>query len=410
MTSTRVVITGAGAFSPCGAGKDALWQAAKGGVSAARKVSFDAIADQKVTLAAAISDELFQAHGAMARPRMQDRVTGFALIAAKEAIAQAGLGETDFGEDCGVIVGSGFGGAETLDTNYIRFAAHSYGAQSGRMDAMAIPKIMTNAAASWISMTWGARGPVYCNSTACSSASQSIGLACQLVRGGAMTRCITGGTEACVVPGVFRAWESLRVLSPDACRPFSRDRNGMMLGEGAGILIIETLDAALARGAEPLAEIVGYGTTSDAGDLLRPDPLGAAASMERALRDAGLKAADIGYVNAHGTATVANDLSETTAMRAVFGDAFADLAVSSTKPVHGHALGAAGALEAIITLESLRAGLAPPSGNFNEPDPAIGFEPVTGQARAYDQDFALTNSFAFGGINASLILGSAARL
>ncbi|WP_172293101.1 beta-ketoacyl synthase [Pseudoruegeria sp. HB172150] len=411
MSLPRVVITGAGAFSPCGAGVASLWDAARDGVSAAREVLFSAIAEQRVTRAAAISAEFYEANaGDTVKPRMQDRVTGFALIAAAEAVAQAGLNEADFGGACGVIVGSGFGGADTLDENYLKFAAHTYGAGLTRMDAMAVPKIMTNAAASWISMTYGARGPLYCNSTACSSASQSIGLAFQLIRAGAMTRCITGGTEACVVPGVFRAWEALRVLTPDQCRPFSRDRNGMMLGEGAGILIVETLEAAEARGAEPLAEIVGYGTTSDAGDLLRPDPEGAASAMRRALAEAGIGAREIGYVNAHGTGTIANDVSETQAMRAVFGDVFDGLAVSSTKPIHGHALGAAGALETIIALEALRSRTAPPSLNFNEMDPAIGFTPVHGSAQDFEQDYVLSNSFAFGGINASLILGAAGRL
>jgi len=254
-------------------------------------------------------------------------------------------------------------------------------------------------------MTWGATGPVYCNSTACSSASQSIGMAYHMVRAGIMRACITGGTEACVVPGVFRAWELLRVLTPDLCRPFSRDRSGMMLGEGAGILVIETLDSARARGAEILAEIAGYGTSSDAGDLLRPDPVGAAASMSKALADAGLGAGDIGYVNAHGTATVANDVSEADAMRQVFGADFAALAVSSTKPVHGHALGAAGALESIVTLGALRDQLAPPNLNFTEIDPKIGFQPVLDRASPLSTGFCLSNSFAFGGINASLIFG-----
>ncbi|MDF0601589.1 beta-ketoacyl-[acyl-carrier-protein] synthase family protein [Psychromarinibacter sp. C21-152] len=410
MTPPRIVITGAGAFSPCGAGVDALWSSARDGVSAAREIDFDTIPDQKVKIAASIDAAMLAPYADRLKPRMQDRVAGFALIAADEAITQAGLTEADFGEDCGVIVGSGFGGAETLDANYLKFFTQHYGGSPQRLDAMAIPKIMTNAAASWISMTWGARGPAYCISTACSSASQSIGLAYQLIRAGAMERCITGGSEACVVAGVFRAWEMLRVLSPDACRPFSRDRNGMMLGEGAGILILETLEAAEARGAEPLAEIVGYGTTTDAGDLLRPDPDGAAGAMTRAMADAGLRADEVGYVNAHGTATVANDLSETQAMRRVFGNRFDEVAVSSTKPIHGHALGAAGALETIITLQALRNRLAPPSGNFGELDPAIGFEPVHGAARAFDAPAAMCNSFAFGGINASLILGSAARL
>jgi nodulation protein E len=410
MIGPRIVITGAGAFSPCGAGADALWQAARDGRSAAAEIRFETLPDQKVTIAAHIPQALYEAHAAAAKPRFQDRVTGFALVAAEEAITQAGLAPEHFGEACGVIFGSGFGGAETLDVNYRRFGAQANGGEVQRMDPMSIPKIMTNAAASWISMTWDARGPVYCNSTACSSASQSIGLAFQLMKAGVMDRCITGGTEACVVPGVFRAWEALRVLSPDACRPFSRDRNGMMLGEGAGALVLETLEAAEARGATPLAEVVGYGTTSDAGDLLRPDPEGAANAMRRALADGGLSPGEVGYVNAHGTATVANDLSETRAMREVFGNAFELLAVSSTKPVHGHALGAAGALETIITLHALIARLAPPSGNYSEQDPAIGFDPVHGAARPFEADYALTNSFAFGGINASLVLGSAARL
>ncbi|MDJ0631373.1 MAG: beta-ketoacyl-[acyl-carrier-protein] synthase family protein [Rhodobacter sp.] len=410
MTAARVVITGAGAFSPCGAGADALWQAARDGVSAIGDIRFNEIPNQLVTRAAAVSPALYDAHKNGSRARLQDRVTGFALIAAEEAARQARLTPDDYDDGFGVIVGSGFGGAETLDTNYVKFAENALGTGSPRMDPMCIPKIMANAAASWISMTYGARGPVYCNSTACSSASQSIGLAYGLLKAGIIDRCFAGGTEACVVPGVFRAWEILRVLSPDQCRPFSADRNGMLLGEGAGILVLETLDAALARGATPIAEVAGYGTTSDAGDLLRPDPDGAAASMSKALRDAGLRPGDIGYVNAHGTATIANDLSETKAMRQVFGDAFDGLAVSSTKPVHGHALGAAGALETIITLRALTDQLAPPSGNFNARDPAIGFEPVQGEARALATDYCLTNSFAFGGINASLILGSAARL
>jgi len=403
MTLHRVVITGVGAFSPCGNGADALWQAARDGVSAAGEIRFDSIPDQKVFRAAHVPQDLYEAHAVNCKPRFQDRVAGFALIAAEEAVQNAGLTEQHFDDDFGVIVGSGFGGADTLDRNYTIFAQGS----KTRMDPMSIPKIMTNAAASWISMTYGARGPIYCNSTACSSASQSIGMAFHLLRAGAMRRCFTGGTEASVVPGVFRAWEILRVLSPDYCRPFSRDRNGMLLGEGAGILILETLEAAQERGAPILAEIVGYGTTSDGGDLLRPDPDGAARAMSKAIRDAGLAPSQIGYVNAHGTATVANDLSETKAMRAVFGEDFDQLAVSSTKPVHGHALGGAGALETIVTLFALTRQLAPPTANYTTLDPAIGFEPVHGEARSLSTNYCLTNSFAFGGINASLALGAA---
>ena len=397
----RVVITGAGAFTALGAGANQLWQATRDGESGVHHIDFERVPDQHVMHAAGISDDLLKAHVVHERPRMQDRVTKFALIAAEEAVQQSGFVEDDFDERFGVIVGSGFGGADALDRNYWIFSRQ----EGERMDPLCIPKIMTNAAASWVSMTYGARGPVYCNSTACSSASQSIGMAYQMVKAGIMDRCITGGSEACVVPGVFRAWELLRVLSPTGCAPFSANRNGMVLGEGAGILVIETLESAEKRGAEVLAEIVGYGTSSDAGDLLRPDPDGAARAMQSALDDAGLAPGDVGYVNAHGTATVANDISETAAMREVFGEAFDDLAVSSTKPVHGHALGAAGALESVVTLGALRAQLAPPSLNFEAVDPKIGFTPVTGAARALDTRYCATNSFAFGGINASLILG-----
>lgn len=403
MAPHRVVITGMGAVSALGAGVPALWQAARQGRSGVAPIDFDHIPEQKVTSAAFVPEGLVTELAVEHKPRMQDRVSQFALIAAREALTQAGLAKGDMGPETGVFVGSGFGGAETLDINYWRFSRQ----EGERMDPLSIPKIMANASASWISMVFGATGPVYCNSTACSSASQSIGLAYQLVKAGALQRCITGGSEACVVPGVFRAWEYLRVLSPTLCRPFSRDRNGMTLGEGAGILVIETLESAKARGATVLAEIVGYGTTSDAGDLLRPDPTGAASAMTLAVKDAGVAPSEIGYVNAHGTATVANDVSEAEAMGVVFGTAFASVAVSSTKPIHGHALGAAGALEAIVTVNAVRDRVAPPNANFSEEDPKIGFVPTIEAETPIGAAYALSNSFAFGGINASLLFGRA---
>lgn len=396
-----VVITGMGAISALGPGAQTLWQAARDGQSGVGDIALPRIQDQKVMKAASISGEMLEAAKVHHRPRMQERVTQFALIAADEAIAQAGLAKGDFGDETAVVVGSGFGGAETLDDNYQAFV------HGTRMDPFSVPKIMTNAAASWISMIFGASGPIYCNSTACSSAGQSIGLAFHMVKSGVVNRAITGGTEGCVVPGVFRAWETLRVLSPTLCRPFSKDRNGMVLGEGAGIFVLETREAAEARGAEILAEVVGYGTTGDAGDLLRPDPSGAARSMAQALRSAGIGAEAVGYVNAHGTGTVANDVSEVQAMREVFGAALDGVALSSSKPIHGHGLGAAGALEAVVTIEALRAGLAPPNANFTEADPKIGFTPVVGAARPFEARYAMSNSFAFGGVNASLIFGAA---
>jgi nodulation protein E len=262
---------------------------------------------------------------------------------------------------------------------------------------------MTNAAASWTAMEFGVTGPTLCISTACASATQSIGLAMQMVRAGIVERCIAGGAEALLAAAVFRAWEVLRVMTPTLCRPFSQGRDGMMLGEGAAMLVLETEEAALARGAPILAEIAGYGTTSDAGDLLRPDPAGAAAAMAAAIADAGLAPADIGYVNAHGTGTVANEQSETEALRRVFGQDLAGLAVSSTKPIHGHALGAVGAIEMIVAINALRERIAPPTINFLGVDDKLGIDPVGNVARPFSGDAVMSNSFAFGGINASLV-------
>lgn len=395
----RVVLTGTGAVSACGLGADRLWSAAVNGQSGVRPVSFPSIENQRVGTAAALSQEALAGLADDLNHRMRDPVAAYALYAAREAIAQAGLEDGDFGDSCGVVVGSGFGGAQTIDSNYMAFAVD----RKMRLDPMAVPKIMTNAAASWVSMAFGATGPIYAPSTACSSGSQSIGLAFQMLRAGAMQRCLAGGSEACLVGGVFRAWELLRVMTADKNRPFSRDRNGMTLGEGAAIVVLETLQSAQARGAEILCEIVGYGTNSDAGDLLRPDPKRASACMRLALADAAMPASDLGYVNAHGTGTVANDLTEVGALREVFGAALEGVEMSSTKPIHGHALGAAGAIEAVVAVGALRHQMAPPTINFNEIDPKIDLDPVANTARPISTRAVMSNSLAFGGVNASLI-------
>lgn len=395
-----VVVTGMGAVSACGRGADRLWTATRDGRSAVGDVGFPRIRRQQVKRAARIADVDVEALTADAKPRFQDRTTILGLAAAREAVAQAGLGKDDFGARCGVVVGSGFGGAETLERNYIRFVEDP----ASRSDVMAIPKIMTSSTASWVAMDFGATGPVLCISTACSSATQSIGIAADLVRTGVVDRCLAGGAESLLFDGVFAAWEALHVMTVTRCRPFSRERNGMVLGEGAGIVVLEAADAARARGAEVLAELVGYASTCDASDLLRPDPAGATACIRGAIGSAGIDPTRIGYVNAHGTGTVANDVAETEALRAAFGDAFDGLAVSSTKPIHGHALGAAGALEFIVTVSALRAQVAPPTIDFLGVDPKIGFEPVPNVARPFAADAAMSNSFAFGGINAALVV------
>ncbi len=370
------------------------------GNSGVRPVVFPKLENQRVGHAAALSKETLKQVNDVAAHRMRDPVACYALVAAREAVAQAGLQEDDFGDACGVSIGSGFGGGKTLDDNYMAFGDDS----KTRLDPMAVPKIMNNAAASWVSMEFGATGPLYCAATACSSGSQSIGLAYQMLRSGLVDRCLAGGAEACLEAGVFRVWELLRVMTASVNRPFSKDRNGMTLGEGAGILVLETLESAQARGAEILCELVGYGTNSDAGDLLRPNPERAAACMRQALKTAQLQPANIGYINAHGTGTVANDVSEVGAIRSVFGDELSTVEVSSTKPVHGHALGAAGALELIVTIQALRSQIAPPTINFTGADPKIGLDPVANEARPVKTRAMMSNSLAFGGINASLIV------
>lgn len=399
---TKVVITGMGAVSACGIGAEALMQATQIGQSGVRGVLFSEIENQRVMTAAALEPGIKEQINADLGHRMREPVANYALVAAREAVAQAGLGPEDFGDRCAVSIGSGFGGAQTVNTNYIKFGAEG----SMRLDPMAVPKIMNNAAASWVSMEFGATGPAYCLATACSSASQSIGLGYHLVRSGAVDRCLAGGAEACLEGGVFRVWELLRVMTADKNRPFSKDRNGMTLGEGAGVFVLESEESARARGAEILCELTGYGTNSDAGDLLRPNPMRAAACMSLALEDAGLEPSDIGYVNAHGTGTVANDVNEVIALREVFGETLQGVEVSSTKPVHGHALGAAGALELVVCIGALREQSAPPTINFNEIDPKIGLDPVSNCARPLTTRAVMSNSLAFGGINATLILKS----
>jgi nodulation protein E len=396
----KVVITGMGAVSSAGIGAQALWQSCVTGKSGVREILFPEIPSQKVKFGAALRSEDLAQLVQPKEARFQDRIAIISRQAGREAVAQAGWDISAFGEKCGVIFGTGFGGAQTLDSSYVTFVRDP----TLRLDPMSIPKIMANASASWLAMEFGITGPTYSISTACSSSGQSIGLAKQMIESGVIERCIAGGAEACLVPGTFRAWELMRVMSPDLCRPFSKNRNGMVLGEGAGVLTLETEESARERGAPILAEISGYGSSSDASDLLRPDIDGAARSMDLALRDSGLAPEQIGYINAHGTGTIANDQNEARAIQKVLGAAAETCAVSSTKPIHGHALGAAGALELITTVFALNNQISPPTINFDEYDPKIGFDPVANVSRPMQTTACMSNSFAFGGINATLLV------
>jgi nodulation protein E len=273
-----------------------------------------------------------------------------------------------------------------------------------RVHPFTIPKLMVNAPASHISMRHGVTGPGYAIASACSSANHAIGVAFWMVRQGQVDVAITGGTEATITLGTMKGWEALRVVASDTCRPFSAGRKGMVLGEGAGIFVLEPFERAEARGAKIIAELAGFGMSSDAGDLVVPSADGAARAMRAALKDAGLGPEGIDYINAHGTGTPANDPTETAAIKTVFGEHARKLAVTSTKSVHGHALGAAGALELAITLCAMRDGRVPPTANFLGPDPACDLDYVPNESRALPIRAALSNSFAFGGLNAVLAL------
>jgi nodulation protein E len=396
----RVVVTGLGAVSGCGIGVPALWDACRQGRSAVRDFRLPELKRQMVTNAAFISQADMETVWVNRKPRFQDPVAAIGLHAAAEAVAQAGLGPQHFGSRCGVVVGSGIGGAETIQRNALTFAHDPL----ARVDPFAVPKVMANASAAWIAMEYGATGPMLCISTACASASQSAGLGASLIRSGQIDRCIVGGSEAQLAATTFRAWEAMRVMTQGLCRPFSKGRDGMSLGDGAGILVLESEEAALARGAEILCEFVGFANNCDAIDLLRPNAARAAECMTAALADAGVDPSRVGYVNAHGTATVANDRSEGEALRTVFGAGLGSILVSSTKPVHGHALGASGALELIVSVQALREGIAPPTLNFLEPDPDIGIDPVSAGPTPFSGDVAISNSFAFGGVNATIVI------
>ncbi len=391
-----------GAVTAAGFGVDALWNAARDGVSGVGPIRLNRPYPTRVPIAAQVPDfdpaekitDIPLAH--------LDRFSQLALIAGEEAVASSGIDPAQLrGFRTASIIGTGIGGIGTVDDGL-----HMLYTTGGRADPLTIPRLMANAAACNISMRYGAMGPTFAVSSACSSSSQAVGLAMQMVRSGMIDRAIVGGTEALIFPGPYRTWEAMRVMTPNACRPFSKDRNGMTLGEGAAVMILESEAALAARGGTPLAEIAGYGTTSDAKDIIRPDIEGTSGAMRFALEDAGLTAGDIGYINAHGTATVLNDQIESASVRLVFGDNAPP--VSSTKPIHGHTLGAAGAIELAITVMALREQIMPPTINWQVEDPGCPVDCVPNIARRARFTAAMSNSFAFGGINSCLIVKEAA--
>ncbi len=330
---------------------------------------------------------------------MLERFAQLAAVAAREAIQQSGLaGASVLSEDTAVITGTSVGGQFTEEEGYIRL----YRENNPRVAPLTIPRTMSNAGASRISFEFGIRGPVYTVSTACSSSNHALGQAFHMIRSGQVRAAIAGGSEAVFSEGLLRAWEAMRVVSPEVCRPFSGNRRGLSLGEGAGMLVLENWEHAKARGARILAEVIGFGMSSDAHHITQPSVEGPIRAMQWALRDAGIQPDDVDYINAHGTGTQANDSMETEAMHAIWRRDTGRLLVSSTKSMHGHTLGAAGGVEAAITVLALQHGLVPPTANFVTKDPACDLNvvpniPVTARLRV-----ALSNTFAFGGLNATL--------
>ena len=402
----RVAITGLGALSALGVGVPALWKGLLAGRSGFRRIARFDPSPLLVPIAAELP-EFIPPVLEGGQIELLDRFSQFALVAASEAYEDASLTVDDAERDrVGVAVGSGFGGCLTQDDRYQRI----YGKGETRVHPFSIPRMMHSAAASHLGMVRGLRGPTLCFTTACAAAAHAIGEAGEIIRSGRADVMLAGGSEAPITFAVMRCWEAMRVLAPPgmdptrACRPFSRDRSGLVLGEGAGILVLESWERARGRGATILAELAGYGATADAGHITQPGLDAPARAIALALEQAGVQPADVDYVNAHGTGTRLNDATETGIIKRAFGGHAPRLAISSTKSVHGHAIGASSALELIAAILAIRKGVVPPTANYTEADPECDLDYVPNEPREMAVDVALSNSFAFGGLNAALVV------
>jgi nodulation protein E len=397
----RVVITGAGTINALGHDVASTLDAMREGHCGIGPLEFRDVDRLSIQIGGQIKG--FEAEGHFNRQQMTlyDRFTQFTLMAAREAITQSGLQFTgDLANRAGVVLGTAGGGVSTWDDNYR--AVYEEG--KNRVHPFVVPKLMMNAAASHVSMEYNLRGPSFTVSTACASSNHAMAQAFQMVRSGMSPVMITGGSESMLCFGGIKAWEGLRVMSKDACRPFSANRNGMVQGEGAGIFVFEAFDHARARGADILAEVAGFAMTSDAADIVMPSKQGAARAMAGALRDAGITADQVGYINAHGTGTAANDKTECAAVADVFGPHADRLMISSTKSMHGHLIGATGAVELLACIMALRDGVIAPTIGYEEFDPECALDVVPNEAREASVEVALSNAFAFGGLNAVMAL------
>ncbi|MBX9934334.1 MAG: beta-ketoacyl-[acyl-carrier-protein] synthase family protein [Methylobacterium sp.] len=392
---TTVVVSGIGVVAPNGLSVDPFWLSLIGPTPALGETSV--LPGSGLTVAEISDTEIFRDLGVSITAC--DRSALFALAATRQAMLDAGLPATlPNPERVAVIIGNGAGGQCTMDEQYVRL----YGQNNKRLHPMTVARAMVSSSASWISIATGARGPCFVVSSACASSTHAIGLALQFLRGGLADIVITGGCEAPLSVGTIRAWESMRIMSRTACRPFAAGRDGLILSEGAGILVLETAEHAVRRGHRTAIEVAGFASNADAGDIVAPSAAGMAGAMRQAIADAGVRPEDVAYINAHGTGTTANDRTEAEAMKSVFG-ALSCPPVSSTKGVTGHALGAAGALEAIATVLAMTRRVAPPTANFDAFDPSCDLDCIPNVARPLAMPVAMSNSFAFGGLNASLV-------
>lgn len=395
----RVVITGLGVVSSVGQSTQDYWDSLVAGRSTFAPPTLGTAAQATGKLVGEVKGFEPAAHFESSQLALLDRVSQFAIVAARQAVSQSGLElHGEIAERTAAIIGTGSGGHTTIDDSFHRL----YAGGAARLHPLTIPKAMISAPASQVSMDCGIKGPVFAVSSACASATHAIGQAFHMVRNGSATCAVVGGAEASITFGAMKGWEAMRIMSTDTCRPFSKDRKGMLIGEGAALLVLEALDHARSRGADILAEIVGFGMSADAKDLTAPDPDGMARAMTATLADAALSPDMIDYVNAHGTGTTANDQAETVALHRSFGAHAQQLAISSTKSVVGHTLGAAGALEFVAAIMAIRDGIAPPTMNYLGPDPDCDLDYVPNEARRMPVRAILNNSFAFGGLNAVL--------
>ena len=397
----RVVITGAGTINALGQNVAQTLAAMQAGHCGIGELKFRDVDRLTIKIGGQVHD--FEPESVFNRQQLAlyDRFTQFTLLAAKEAIDQSGLVFSgELAATAGVVLGTAGGGVGTWDENY----RSVYEEGKNRVHPFVVPKLMNNAAASHVSMEFNLKGPSFTVSTACASSNHAMAQAFQMVRTGLSKTMVTGGSESMLCFGGIKAWEGLRVMSKDACRPFSANRNGMVQGEGAAIFVFEELEHAKARGADILAEVTGFAMSSDASDIVMPSQQGAARAIQGALRDARLNPEDVGYINAHGTGTAANDKTECAAVAHVFGQHANALMLSSTKSMHGHLIGATGAVELLACIMAVRDGIIAPTIGYQEPDPECALDVVPNEAREAKVDVAMSNAFAFGGLNAVLAL------